>query len=133
MHPCVLNGSILWFRLCWVEKLNKHPEPDIELTNAARQQLRLSVKEHGCSGVRIAVKEAGCSGLEYVMDYADSPAGNDYIKVCDGFSIYIDAESYRKALAGLRLDYQEDALSAGFIFANPNKKGECGCGMSFTV
>jgi len=113
--------------------MDKHLEPDIKLTNAAMQQLRRSVKAHGCNGVRIAVKEAGCSGLEYVMDYAAAPAGNDYVKACDGFSIYINAESYRKALAGLRIDYQEDALSAGFVFSNPNKKGECGCGMSFNV
>ncbi len=113
--------------------MNKHSEPDIELTNAAMRQLRRSVKAHDCNGVRISVREAGCSGLEYVMEYAEAPADNDYIKTCDGFSVYIDAESYRKALAGLRLDYQEDALSSGFVFSNPNKKGECGCGMSFTV
>jgi iron-sulfur cluster assembly protein len=27
----------------------------------------------------------------------------------------------------------EDDFSAGFVFQNPNAKGTCGCGESFTV
>jgi len=40
----------------------------------------------------------------------------------DGFSLYVDAESYEKALKGLTVDFQQDALSSGFVFINPNKK-----------
>lgn len=113
--------------------LNSHPEPDIELTPAAEKRLSDSVTKQGCTGIRIAVRSAGCSGLEYVMDYADSPEADDYVGVFEAFSLYVDADSYEQALKGLKLDYQEDALSAGFVFINPNKKGECGCGASFTV
>jgi len=113
--------------------MGEHREPDIELTGAAMKQLLHKVTQQGCVGVRIAVREAGCSGFEYVMDYVGAPSDQDYVKTYDGFSVFIDAESYAKALAGLRLDYQEDLLSAGFVFTNPNKKGECGCGTSFTV
>jgi len=110
-----------------------YPEPDLELSTAAVCRLAETAKKQGCAGVRVSVRAAGCSGLEYVMDYADGPEDNDYVKTFEDFSIYIDAPSYKQALTGLRLDYQEDALSSGFVFANPNKKGECGCGASFTV
>lgn len=79
------------------------------------------------------MREAGCSGLEYVMDYADAPSDGDYVKKIDDIAVFVDADSYERALAGLTIDYQQDALSSGFVFGNPNKKGECGCGASFTV
>lgn len=34
---------------------------------------------------------------------------------------------------GTTVDYQEDALSSGFVFENPNAKSLCGCGESFAV
>jgi len=37
------------------------------------------------------------------------------------------------AIKGLEIDYQEDMLSSSFVFNNPNKKGECGCGKSFSA
>ena len=35
-------------------------------------------------------------------------------------------------VAGARVDYVDDALSARFVFDNPNARGACGCGESFT-
>jgi len=111
----------------------QHQEADITLTASARNRIRECAHQDGRTGIRIAVREAGCSGLEYVVDYADGPDDGDYIKRVDDVAVYVDAESYRRALAGLTIDYQQDALSSGFVFNNPNKKGECGCGASFTV
>ena len=34
---------------------------------------------------------------------------------------------------GMEMDYVKNGLNEGFEFNNPNKKGECGCGESFTV
>jgi len=79
------------------------------------------------------VREAGCSGYEYVMDYADTPQDGDLVRHYEGFDLYVDADSYAKALNGLTVDYQQDLLSSGFVYINPNKKGECGCGASFSV
>jgi iron-sulfur cluster assembly protein len=31
------------------------------------------------------------------------------------------------------MDWVEDDFTAGFVFKNPNAKGSCGCGESFTV
>jgi iron-sulfur cluster assembly protein len=36
-------------------------------------------------------------------------------------------------LIGSTMDWVEDDFTAGFVFANPNAKGSCGCGESFTV
>ena len=36
-------------------------------------------------------------------------------------------------LVGSIMDWQEDDFAAGFVFDNPNAKGACGCGESFTV
>lgn len=107
--------------------------PEIDLTPAAIEHLRTSLSGKKVAGIRLSVREAGCSGLEYVMAYVTESEPDDYVKQYDGFCICIDAEAYEKALCGLRLDYQQDALSSGFVFSNPNKTGECGCGQSFTV
>jgi iron-sulfur cluster assembly protein len=31
------------------------------------------------------------------------------------------------------MDFVKEGLNEGFKFNNPNQKGECGCGESFTV
>jgi len=106
---------------------------DISFTGAACTQLQKALLEAGKAAVRLSVREAGCSGLEYVMDYADSPSEGDLVREFDGFHLFVDADSYAKALMGLQVDYQKDMLSAAFVYQNPNKKGECGCGVSFTI
>ena len=102
--------------------MNRTVNPDIELTPAALEHMRVSVLEKKVAGIRLSVREAGCSGLEYILDYAVEPEAGDYVKVYDDFSVFIDADSYKKALCGLRLDYQKDALSAGFAFSIQTKK-----------
>ncbi|MDQ6960263.1 MAG: iron-sulfur cluster assembly accessory protein [Mariprofundaceae bacterium] len=108
-------------------------KPDIHLTDAAMKRMGEQSLKQGCAGIRLAVKEAGCSGMEYVVDFSDAPNAGDFVLPFDGFSLYVDARSYEKALKGLTVDFQQDALSSGFMFINPNKKGECGCGVSFSV
>jgi len=106
---------------------------DIELTPSAVTRIREIVDADGKSGLRLAVKAAGCSGLEYVMDAVDGPVAGDLEKAYEGFTLYIDADSYATALTGLKLDFQRDVLSSAFVYQNPNQKGACGCGVSFSV
>jgi len=106
---------------------------DIELTDAAIARVQRLVIEAGKAGLYLAVRPAGCSGLEYVMDLADAAQTGDLVQAYDGFDLYVDAESYASALTGLQLDFQQDALSSSFVYNNPNQKGECGCGVSFSV
>ncbi|TLS75777.1 iron-sulfur cluster assembly accessory protein [Mariprofundus erugo] len=106
---------------------------DIELTEAARKRVGELVAQAGHSALRLAVRTAGCSGLEYVMDLVNSAEEGDLVRHYDGFDLYVDADSYARALTGLRLDFQQDLLSSGFVYSNPNQKGACGCGQSFSV
>ncbi len=105
----------------------------IELTDAAIARVQHLVREAGKAGLSLSVRPAGCSGLEYVMDLADAAKESDLVKSYDGFDLYVDAESYHSALTGLQLDFQSDVLSSAFVYNNPNEKGACGCGESFTV
>ena len=111
--------------------------PDIELTDAALAQMLRVMKQEGGDdaggGIRLSVRRAGCSGYEYVMVYAHAPEKGDLVRHFDGFDLYVDDTSYDAALKGGWVDYQQDLLSSAFVFSNPNKKGECGCGLSFTV
>jgi iron-sulfur cluster assembly protein len=83
-------------------------------------------------GVKLSTPRRGCSGLAYSVDYVteadpfdekiETPAGAFYI---DGGSVLY--------LVGSTMDWVEDDFTAGFVFNNPNAKGSCGCGESFTV
>ena len=108
-------------------------ECNITLSSAALAQFRKALAKANKHAVRLSLRKAGCSGLEYVVDFSDAPAGGDFQLPQDGFILYVDAASYAQGLAGLHIDYQEDVLSSSFVYQNPNKKGECGCGVSFTV
>lgn len=111
--------------------------PDVDFTDAARAQAQKVLRQEGGDaaggGIRLSVRQAGCSGYEYVMAYASAPQAGDLVRHFDGFDLYVDDASYDAALKGVCVDFQQDMLSAAFVFINPNKKGECGCGMSFTI
>ena len=49
-----------------------------------------------------------------------------------GVKIIVDAKSLIH-LDGTELDFVKEGLNEGFQFNNPNAKGECGCGESFSV
>ncbi|MDX8388975.1 MAG: iron-sulfur cluster assembly accessory protein [Mariprofundaceae bacterium] len=113
--------------------MRTEPIIDLALTIAAGKRLQDTLATERKKAVRFSVRQAGCSGYEYVMECADQPQADDLMTVQQGITLYIDAESYKVALTGLTIDFQQDQLSAGFVYLNPNKKGECGCGVSFTI
>ena len=48
----------------------------------------------------------------------------------DGVEVLIDSKALF-SIIGSEMDWQEDRLSAKFVFNNPNVKEACGCGVSF--
>ncbi|PJA31739.1 MAG: iron-sulfur cluster assembly protein IscA [Zetaproteobacteria bacterium CG_4_9_14_3_um_filter_53_7] len=106
---------------------------DIELTPAAIKRVQAILAAEDKLALRLAVKAAGCSGLEYVMETVEEAHAGDLVKSFDGFDLYVDADSYNSALRGLHLDFQQDLMSSAFVYNNPNQKGACGCGVSFSV
>ena len=105
----------------------------IQLTPAAAQRIRsqLATRGHGI-GLRLGVKTTGCSGLSYVVNFADEAAPGDQVFESEGVQVYVDPASL-PALAGVRVDFVRQGLNESFRFENPNAKGECGCGESFTT
>lgn len=83
-------------------------------------------------GIRVSVKSGGCSGFKYVLEYASTKNQYDEIIEQDGITLLIDPKALMY-LIGTEMDYQESEAKAGFVFTNPNEKGRCGCGKSFSV
>ncbi len=52
--------------------------------------------------------------------------------VAPGVKVFIEPRAML-TVVGTVMDWKEDALSAEFVFTNPNAKSLCGCGESFSV
>ena len=83
-------------------------------------------------GVKLSTPRRGCSGLAYSVDYVTEADPFDETIETPGGSFYIDGGSVLY-LVGSTMDWVEDDFTAGFVFNNPNAKGSCGCGESFTI
>jgi len=106
----------------------------VELTPAAEARIAelMAKAPEGTLGVRLSTPRRGCSGLAYSVDYvADASPLDERIETPAG-PLFIDGASVLY-LIGSRMDWKEDDFAAGFVFDNPNAKGQCGCGESFTV
>jgi iron-sulfur cluster assembly protein len=83
-------------------------------------------------GVKLSTPRRGCSGLAYSVDYVTAANPMDERIETPGGSFFVDGGSVLY-LIGSTMDWVEDEFAAGFVFNNPNAKGACGCGESFTV
>ena len=83
-------------------------------------------------GVKLSTPRRGCSGLAYSVDYVTQANAFDERIETPGGTFFIDGASLLYQI-GSTMDWVEDDFAAGFTFANPNAKGACGCGESFTV
>ena len=106
----------------------------VNLTSAAEARIAalMAKAPEGTVGVRLSTPRRGCSGLAYSVDYVAEAQPFDERIETPGGVFYIDGASVLY-LIGSTMDWQEDDFAAGFVFANPNAKGACGCGESFTV
>ena len=107
----------------------------IMLTEQAAEKMKKVLKKHKMpegSALRVAIKGGGCSGFNYALDVTDTPAEDDEVFESHGVRIVCDPKSYLY-INGTEVDYSDDLLKGGFIFNNPNAKGTCGCGASFST
>jgi iron-sulfur cluster assembly protein len=105
----------------------------ISLTESAANRVKsfLSTRGHGV-GLRLGVRKTGCSGFAYVINYADEANPSDLMFEDRGVKVYVDPGSI-KLIDGTVVDFVKQGLNEAFRFLNPNVKGECGCGESFSV
>jgi iron-sulfur cluster assembly protein len=105
----------------------------VSLTQSAVSRVRsfLEKRGHGV-GLRIGVRRTGCSGYAYTIDYADSIGADDVVFDADGVKVIVDNDSLG-LIDGTEVDFVKHGLNEAFKFRNPNVKGECGCGESFSV
>jgi iron-sulfur cluster assembly accessory protein len=83
-------------------------------------------------GLRVKVVGGGCSGLSYVLDIERTPTPADKVFESHGVRVYLDPKS-ALFIGGTEIDWQESLMGSAFSFKNPNAKGTCGCGTSFTA
>jgi iron-sulfur cluster assembly protein len=105
----------------------------ISLSESAAERVRNRLASRGRGlGLRVGIKTTGCSGYSYVVDYADEARADDLVFESQGVKLFVDGASL-PAIDGTRIDFVRQGLNESFRFENPNVRGECGCGESFTV
>jgi iron-sulfur cluster assembly protein len=106
----------------------------LTLTPAAEARIAelMSKAPEGTIGVKLSTPRRGCSGLAYSVEYVGQEQPFDERIETPGGIFYVDSASVLY-LIGSRMDWKDDDFTAGFVFENPNAKGMCGCGESFTV
>ena len=104
------------------------------LTDAAADRVKplMSAREDPSVGLRIGVRSGGCSGMAYTMEFAAESGPYDEVVEDKGVTVLIEPKAIMY-LIGTEMDFVSEKLQSGFVFNNPNEKGRCGCGESFTV
>lgn len=106
----------------------------VTLTEKAVSKLKGLLEQDGKPnyGLRLKVVGGGCSGMSYAMDFEEKSAPGDNVYEQAGVKVFVDPQS-EQYVSGAIVDYTEALTGAGFTIKNPNAKGGCGCGSSFTV
>jgi iron-sulfur cluster assembly protein len=107
----------------------------IQVTDVAAKRIKMLMAKQGLAegGLRVGVKGGGCSGLSYTFAWETAArAGDEIIDGPEDTKLFVDKKSLIY-LNNTVLDYDTSLMSKGFVFQNPNAKGTCGCGTSFTV
>ncbi|MGZ8136371.1 MAG: HesB/IscA family protein [Methylococcaceae bacterium] len=105
----------------------------VSLTESAARQIKKQLEKRGKGiGLKLGVKKSGCSGYAYTIDYADQVNDNDAVFEDFGVKVIVPTNDL-EFINGIQLDYCKEGINEAFRFNNPNVKGTCGCGESFSV
>jgi iron-sulfur cluster assembly protein len=70
--------------------------------------------------------------MTYVLEFVDKLEAGDQVFENQGVKIVVDLKSLAY-IDGTEMDFVKQGVNEGFEFSNPNAKGECGCGESFSI
>lgn len=70
--------------------------------------------------------------MAYVLEFVDKVDVGDAVFEDHGIKIIVDPKSL-VYIDGTEMDFVKQGVNEGFEFKNPNAKGECGCGESFSI
>jgi len=114
----------------------------IVVTERAAAEVRRHVDDYLKSGavepgaklyLRVRTLGGGCSGLQDKLDLDpqyNEKSDNKY--EFHGIEVVIDRRSVLY-LTGSTIDFHDGLNKSGFTITNPNRKGTCGCGSSYSV
>jgi iron-sulfur cluster assembly protein len=107
-------------------------KPIISITEAAAERVKhlLAKRDKPSIGIRVGVKSGGCSGLAYTFEYAEKKEQSDEMISDKGVNVLVEPKAVMYII-GTTLDFVDEKVRSGFVFINPNEKGNCGCGKSF--
>jgi iron-sulfur cluster assembly accessory protein len=105
----------------------------IQLTDRAiHKVMQFAAQSPGdaARGFRVYIQAGGCSGYSYKFKMDDAREGDTVIEAGE-IRVFVDPKSLM-LLDGCTVDYVESLAGSAFKIDNPNAKGSCGCGESFT-
>jgi iron-sulfur cluster assembly protein len=117
------------------------PACPVTVTEKAATEVKRAIADYQSGGdapegqlyLRLRVQGGGCSGFQNKLDL--DPTYNekiDHLFDVQGIQVVIDKRSMLY-LEGATVDFHEDLNKRGFSITNPNAKGTCGCGSSYSM
>ncbi|MBI1746900.1 MAG: iron-sulfur cluster assembly accessory protein [Acidobacteria bacterium] len=115
-------------------EVNTETKLTVSLTPAAIEKVReiMAQQPEPYEGLRVRVIGGGCSGFQYQLHFEKDANTGDPSFDFSGVKVFIDERSLLY-INGTEIDFVDGLQGSGFKFNNPNVKGSCGCGESFTV
>jgi len=111
----------------------------VTVTEKAASEVNRIIADQQASGaadalyLRISVQGGGCSGFKNKLDLDTTyNPKTDVLSEQHGVSLVVDKKSLLY-LQGATVDFHEDLNARGFRITNPQAKGSCGCGSSYSM
>ncbi len=109
----------------------------LRLTEIAARRIQQIITKDGRKNLflRVSITGGGCSGFSYIFKLDTNKSPDDICIINDALpsiEMVVDIASL-EYLKGSTVDFEETLEASQFIVKNPNAKGSCGCGSSFSI